>query len=167
MAMTPQGLSFDVLMAYTAGETRYWYDLFAEHPEALDVEVGEGRMALIRGLVLHIFAVELRYAERLLGEDATSYETLPVESLDDLFSIFGRGRDKLGRFVERATDDELRTALTFETVTAGTVRATKRTLVGHALLHGIRHWAQIAMALRRAGLGTQWPHDLIFSDAIR
>ncbi|MDQ6885749.1 MAG: hypothetical protein M3068_00505 [Gemmatimonadota bacterium] len=167
MALTPHGLSFDVLMAYTAGETRYWYDLFAEHPGALDVEIGEGRMGKIRGLVLHIFAVELRYAERLLGEEASSYESFSAESLDDLFGIFGRGRDKLGRFVERATDDELRAVLAFETVSAGTVRATKRTLVGHALLHGIRHWAQIAMALRRAGIGTQWPHDLIFSDAVQ
>ena len=34
------------------------------------------------------------------------------------------------------------------------------------MLHGIRHWAQIATALRKAGYKQDWPHDFIFTEAV-
>jgi hypothetical protein len=36
----------------------------------------------------------------------------------------------------------------------------------HTLMHSIRHWAQLATELRKAGFKTDWPHDLLFSDVI-
>jgi uncharacterized damage-inducible protein DinB len=35
------------------------------------------------------------------------------------------------------------------------------------MIHGIRHWAQIATVLRQRGYPTQWFHDILLSDALR
>jgi uncharacterized damage-inducible protein DinB len=163
--VNPPGLSFDVLTAYTRGETRRWYEWFTTHPaDTLDVPVGEGRTATVRGLLVHIFAVELRYAERLLGQRPTPYEELPASSIEEIFAIGGRAAEKLERYLDAATEEDLHRMLTFETVTMGTLSASKQRIVSHSFVHGIRHWAQIATALRQAGHGDQWPHDVLFAE---
>ena len=42
-----------------------------------------------------------------------------------------------------------------------------RKLLFHILLHEIRHWAQIALAIRLAGLEPPGDHDLSYSKALR
>ena len=44
---------------------------------------------------------------------------------------------------------------------------TPRKLLFHILVHEIRHWAQIALAVRLAGLEPPGDHDLFFSRALR
>jgi hypothetical protein len=36
----------------------------------------------------------------------------------------------------------------------------------HALLHSMRHWAQLATALREAGLPTNWGKDFLMNEAM-
>ncbi len=68
------GITFQELMHYTEAETRRWRGFFQQHPDALDLEVGIAGAKEIRGLIVHIFAVELRYAERLVGAVPTPYD---------------------------------------------------------------------------------------------
>ena len=42
-----------------------------------------------------------------------------------------------------------------------------RKLLFHILVHEMRHWAQIALAVRLAGLDPPGDHDLFFSKALR
>ena len=44
---------------------------------------------------------------------------------------------------------------------------TPRKLLFHILLHETRHWAQIALAIRRAGLQPPGNHDLFYSRALK
>lgn len=37
-------------------------------------------------------------------------------------------------------------------------------MVVHMLVHGIRHFAQVATALRRSGRAQLWQHDLILGE---
>ena len=46
-------------------------------------------------------------------------------------------------------------------------RMSARKLLFHILMHEIRHWAQIALAIRLAGLEPPGDHDLFFSQALR
>ena len=46
-------------------------------------------------------------------------------------------------------------------------RLTPRKLLFHILLHELRHWAQIALALRVAGIEPPGEHDLFYSTALR
>ena len=42
-----------------------------------------------------------------------------------------------------------------------------RKLIAHILVHEIRHWAQIALAVRLAGLEPPGDHDLFYSNAMK
>jgi uncharacterized damage-inducible protein DinB len=44
---------------------------------------------------------------------------------------------------------------------------TARKLLFHVLIHEIRHWAQITLAVRLAGFEPPGEHDLVFSPALR
>ncbi len=160
------GVPFTTLLAYRDAETGCWRRWFEAHPSALDVPIGSGPSATVRGLVIHIFAVELRYAERLLGERVTEYDELTPESLDDIFAIGRRARDQIDRFLDSAVDAQMREVVSFATLTAGTITATRYKITANLVNHGVRHWAQIATALRQAGLDDQWGHDFLLSDVI-
>ena len=162
--MTP-GIPFTTLLRYTDGEMRRWHAWLKEQPPSiLDEPIGEGKLATLRGLLVHIFAVELRYAERLLGEPVSSYDSLPADNLDVIFGIGVEARRKLVGFLE--TGPDLDRVLTFETLTAGARSASARKVVIHSIVHGIRHWAQIATVLRERGYPAQWFHDILLSDAL-
>ena len=166
--MNPDALTFGELLAYTDEETGHWHEwLRGQDPAVLEVRVGEGTRATVRELIHHIFAVERRYADRLRGELPVAYDAIPMEPLDTLFEVHRESRVLLRRFVEGATADDWAHVITFETLSAGTHRASKRKILAHALLHGIRHWAQIATALRARGYAQPWGHDLLFSDAVQ
>ena len=64
--MTRCALSFDNFLELTSVEQHRWHAWFTEHPDAWRLPFATGRTATIGGLVLHIFGVELRYAQRLL-----------------------------------------------------------------------------------------------------
>jgi uncharacterized damage-inducible protein DinB len=115
---------------------------------------------------MHIFAVELRYAERLAGLEVTQYESLPTGSVRDLFAIGEKARTHFREYLARVTDADLAVVMEFPTRTAGVLRASKRKMFAHAMLHGVRHWAQLATALREKRHGTDWGHDFLFSDVM-
>jgi uncharacterized damage-inducible protein DinB len=158
------GISFATLLAYRDGEAERWREWLGRHLAALDVPVGAGRTATVGGLIVHIFAVELRYAERLLGRRVTTYEELEPAGIDEIFAIGARARGLIDEFLARADDREMREVLEFQTLTAGTVRATRYKIAANLVNHGVRHWAQIATALRQHEFADQWAHDFLLSD---
>ncbi len=162
------GVSFKELLRYTDLETAKWRTFFrSAGPGILDSGVDTAGQKDLRGVLLHIFAVELRYSERLLEKtDVTTYESLPTGSLDDLFGIHDRARKNFDLWLGQTNDADLAKVLTFKTITAGTLSASKRKILIHALLHGMRHWAQVANILRIQGHKQEWPHDFLFTDAL-
>lgn len=159
-------LSADELLTFSAAETERWQQFFSANPQTLDLPIDIAQAKSVRELVLHIVAVELRYAERLLGEKVTEYAELPSGSARELFSTSTRSAEMLRKFAQQADDAEWAKALTFPTRSAGTLSASKRKIFVHALLHGMRHWAQLATFLRQKGYEQTWRHDFIFSDAM-
>jgi uncharacterized damage-inducible protein DinB len=86
--------------------------------------------------------------------------------MDELFRIFESGRRDLEAWLASASQADLARQYTFETISAGTLSASARKIVIHALVHGIRHWAQLATAVRQQGHPTNWMHDILMSDAL-
>ncbi|HXE91934.1 MAG TPA: DinB family protein [Terriglobales bacterium] len=161
-------LPFDKLIEYEEEEAQKWEKwLRTQPPKALEVPVGTGDTATVRGLIWHICAVEYRHAQRLLGEPPASPEELRRESLDDIFRLGDTARMKMTSFLAGATDAVLNETITFETRTAGTFTSSRRKLLTHILLHGIRHWAQIATALRQAGYKQDWQHDFLMTEVMK
>ena len=75
-------------------------------------------------------------------------------------------RRELEQFAGLIDEDEAMEPRTF-VVREQTVSMSPRKLLFHILLHEIRHWAQIALAVRLAGLDPPGDHDLFYSRALR
>src|SRR5436305_6902996 len=56
-------LSTDELLNYCAEETQHWREWFEQNPAALDLPCDIAGTKNVREVVLHIAAIELRYAE--------------------------------------------------------------------------------------------------------
>jgi uncharacterized damage-inducible protein DinB len=156
-------LRYETLLELTSTEHHRWYQWFLDHPDAWRVPFATGRMATIGQLVLHIFAVELRYTQRLVGEEVTQWEDFSQTSIEDIFELGDNARAQLVQFLTTAPESELDRVLSFETLTAGKVTASKHKIASNIFLHDIRHWGQIATVLRQHGYTDQWPHDLLLS----
>ena len=160
-------ISFIDLLDWNESEANKWRAWFESQPAAvLDLPVKIAQTKNVREFLLHIFAVELRYAQRLNDEPVTSYEELPIGSVADLFSIGDRARAGLRAYLVRTTDEELKSLQEFPTRTAGTLRASERKMFAHTMLHSVRHWAQLATALREAGYEAKWMKDFLISDVM-
>ena len=161
-------ITFRELADYTAAETNRWRDWFAQQPPAvLEISAGTGRTATIRGLIHHVVVVEQRYIARLRDEPVPAYAEIPADPIAETFRVFNAGRDRLDLWLASATDADLAKRLEFQTLTAGTQSASARKIVAHLLLHGVRHWAQIATILRQNGHSIDgWFHDILMSDAL-
>jgi uncharacterized damage-inducible protein DinB len=161
-----RGLSFGELLDYANEETNHWRDWFEKNPPALDVPCDIAGTHNVRELVLHIVIVQLRYAQRLLNQPVTEYAELGSKSAAELFTLAAKSAEDLRSFAVSANDPDWDGTLTFPTRSAGTLTASRRKIFVHALLHGIRHWAQLATFLRQQGYQQDWPHDFIFSSVI-
>lgn len=154
-------LSVDELLAWSERTHDGWRALLTQHPEALalpcDVREGE----TVHDLVLHIVAAELRYAERLAGREATTYEALPRGDAAALYATHDRATALLREALARE-DVDWEEVLEFQTRSAGVLRATRRTILVHLALHGIRHYAQLATIVRQHGVTPGWGMDYLF-----
>jgi len=156
-------LSYKTLLELTSTEHHRWHDWFVEHPDAWTLPFATGRMATIGGVVLHIFAVELRSAQRLSNQEVTTWDEFRQTSIEDVFELGDNARGQLVQFLTTAPEKELDRVLTFQTLTGGTASAGKHKIASNIFLHDIRHWGQIATVLRQIGFTDQWPHDFLLS----
>ena len=167
-----RGLSFGELLDYAAEESNHWRDFFKQHPNALDVPCDIAGTKNVREVVLHIVAVQMRYAERLLNMPITEYESLAARLAqgkpgEELFALSRKSLEDLRSFAIAANDADWDGTLTFPTRSAGELTASRRKIFIHALLHGVRHWAQISTHLRQKGYKQDWQHDFIASRVIK
>jgi uncharacterized damage-inducible protein DinB len=166
MAIVP-ALSYVELLAYTDEETRRWREYFQQNPKALETVIG-GRHNEVRGLVTHIFVSEFRWGQHLVGEQPTPNEAFKPQTLEEVWAIYATARRRMESWVAKASPEEMDRILTVRSATYNRdVTASKRKILTHALIHGIRHWAQIATALRQACFVSDWPHDMLYSPALR
>lgn len=158
------------LLAWNRAETRRWHAWFTAHPAALDVSMGPGAgasTATVRKAILHTFAVDLRYGQRLVGLPVSAFEHIEAGDLDALFALAERAHDLLSGWLAQATAVDLDRVHTFMTLSAGERTATGRKILVHTCTHHVRHWAQIATVLRANGNKSDWPHDFLLNDAMR
>jgi uncharacterized damage-inducible protein DinB len=162
-----RGLSFGELLDYSAEESNHWRDFFTQHPEAMDLPCDIAQTKTVRELALHIVVVQMRYAERLLNMPITDYAKLEGKSGEELFALGRKSLEDLRSFAIAANDADWDGMLTFPTRSAGELTASRRKIFIHALVHGVRHWAQLSTYLRQKGYKQDWQHDFIFSGVIR
>ncbi len=154
------------LIAWNRTEAKRWHGWFTVHPRALEVSMGPSAGS-VRKAIFHTFAVDLRYGLRLVGLPVAAYEHIEAGDTDALFDIAERAYGLLDSWLMQATSADLDRIHTFMTLSAGERTATARKILVHSCTHHVRHWAQIATVLRMNGQKSGWPHDFLFSDAMR
>jgi uncharacterized damage-inducible protein DinB len=161
-------LDFDTFTRYTHEERDKWREWFTSHPDALDVEVQPGgRFATVGALIDHIFIVERRHLQRLTVHPLDTKTGLSGRHAAPLFDYGASVRRELQQFVADLDDDAADRPFAVTVQSGGSFEITPRKLLFHCLLHETRHWAQIALALRRAGFEPPGNHDLFYSRAMR
>ena len=161
------GISLSEMLRFNEQETERWHQFLAQQgPATLDIPVDLGQGKTVRDLLLHMFGVELKYAERLSGGTLTKPSDLPTGTVDEVFGIAATAQGKMKNYLKTASEADLNGKITFPTVSAGEQTATRRKVLGHALIHSLRHWAQLTTEMRRRGYKADWHHDFLFTDAL-
>ena len=162
-------MTIDELLAYTAGERDKWQQWFeAQPPTVLDASVQhEGDFNDVWRLMHHIFLVEKRHTQRL-KQESPLLEQIGVarHNVPGLFSFGRTVREEFMAFIHSASEADLNRTLEIH-FRDQHATLTARKLAFHMLFHEIRHWAQIATAVRNAGFPPPGFHDLLFSSAMR
>jgi uncharacterized damage-inducible protein DinB len=160
-------ITFDELLRYSTGELERWRAWFVDHPEAMEVAVQPGgRLPTVGKLIDHIFLVERRHLQRLAGEPVVDRTGLTGTNAPPLFDYGASVRRELEQYAADLAEDEADDVRTFN-VRDRDWQMTPRKLLFHILVHEVRHWAQVALAVRLAGLEPPGDHDLFFSKALR
>ncbi len=164
--MSALGITLQELLTDNESSTGKWQAWFQANEAALAVPCDIYNSGTVRGLLKHIFAVELRHSQRLCDEEVVAYDAIPAGSVADLFGVHARATENLRNFLSGANDTILEEVIALQTVSAGTIHASRRKLFAHIMLHSIRHWAQLSTLLRENGFKTDWPKDFLFSEAM-
>lgn len=163
--MTP-ALTLEEILGWSNESAQRWFLFFAAQPAALALPCGIYKTETVLGLVRHIVIVEIRYAQRLSGLAVIEYDAVPEISLDPLIALH---IDAVTHFHALLVDpaQNWEEELEFKTLTAGTLYASRRKILAHTFLHGIRHWAQLATLCRAAGYAPGFSGDLMASSSLR
>ena len=159
-------ITLDELFGWTAEERAKWRPWLKSHPEALAVVVQPGgRFPTVASLIDHIFLVEHRHTLRLQGQELPAASGVNPADVDALWAYGDRGRASVHAYLPTLPAEDVNTPRDV-IVATGTYSMSPRKLLFHMALHEVRHWAQIASALRAAGFAPPGDHDLFYSKAL-
>jgi uncharacterized damage-inducible protein DinB len=163
--MTQPALTAEETMAWLDRTSDNWRDLIATHPEILTLPCDIMGVATVAQLLQHIVAVELRYAEQLTGLPPTDYTAIPYDSVT---AIYATHQHAIALFKELlASNIDWNESIEFITRSMGPMRSHRKTILFHALLHGMRHYAQLATLVRQHGIKPGWQMDYLVMDIER
>ena len=162
----PLSISAEDLLKWNDVSANKWHAFSNAHPELLALPCDIRQSGTAAHLLQHIVAVELRYAQRLSSHPETDYNDVPCNTPDEIFSTHQR---TLGLLRPLLADElyDWSTEIEFDTITLGRLRASRQGILVHALMHSIRHYAQLATLVRQHGLKPDWPMDFLFIAATR
>ena len=160
-------ISIDELLRYSSEERDKWRQWLVRHPAAMESPVQPaGGFPTIGKLIDHIFIVERRHLQRLHGQPLSTATGLTGNNVPPLFDYGASVRRELEQYVRDLGDEEADEVRQFN-VRDRMWPMSPRKLLFHILLHELRHWAQVALAIRLAGFDPPGDHDLFYSHALR
>jgi uncharacterized damage-inducible protein DinB len=159
------GITFEELLIWNEQSAEFWKSHFEANPSLLELPCGIGGAATVQELVRHIWGAELRWFERLAGTGETPREQIPTGPLEALFGVHQRAIGIFGGLLagpEIAWNDPY--VLRFDWIPEDRRTVSRRKIAAHALIHGQRHWAQIATLVRSAGFPSNYWGDVLFAN---
>jgi uncharacterized damage-inducible protein DinB len=162
--MTQPTLSAEEILAWSETTAAGWRKLLTSHPELLTLPCDIAGTKTVAELLQHIVAVELRYAERLADLPISDYANIAFDSVKSIYATHDRAIAIFKQLLASENYDWNAT-VDFNTRRTGPLHSDRKTILFHALLHGIRHYAQLASLVRQCGVKPDWPMDYLFMHA--
>ncbi|MGD0901829.1 MAG: DinB family protein [Terracidiphilus sp.] len=164
--MTP-AITMQELLVWSQESSSFWNEHLKANPALLELPCGIGGAANVQEFVRHIWAVELRWSQRIAGLPQLAREAVPAGPLEALFALHQQAVEILrGLLDDPAQDWEKTISLEFDRLPPHSRNVSRRKILGHALFHSQRHWAQLATLVRVAGFPSGFMGDLLISAAL-
>jgi uncharacterized damage-inducible protein DinB len=162
------GIALEELVAWNDEAARYWKAHLEANPHLLALPCDIGPATSVQEFVRHIWAAELRWAQRLASLPVITKEQLPEGPLDALFALHTQGTT-VYHGVLAGTDEDWNKpyVLEFDWVPVEARTVSRRKIALHALFHSQRHWAQLTTLIRQAGFPSGFRGDLLFSVGLK
>jgi len=157
--MSAPVLTAEEMLAWNERTAKTWRQLAEEHPEVLDLQCDIYGVKTAGQLLQHIVAVETRYAQRLAGVTETGYDAIPYGTASEIFGAHEAAMQAIRAELAKPCDWDSK--MEFQTLTMGRARASRKTIFFHALMHSIRHYAQLATLVRQHGFKPAYPMDYL------
>jgi len=95
----------------------------------------------------------------------TEYAAIPFGSSAEIYATHERAMALLRALLDSGVDWNQR--IDYVTRSMGPARSLRKTILFHALLHSIRHYAQLASLVRQHGFKPGWQMDYLVMDIER
>jgi uncharacterized damage-inducible protein DinB len=164
--MTP-AITLEELLVWIQESADFWRTHLNANPALLALPCGIGGTATVQEFVKHIWGAELRWAQRLAILPVANPKDFPAGPLDALYDLHLKAvqiyREHLAD-PAISWEETMKFDLPFLPPEARTM--SRRKILGHALFHSQRHWAQLGTLVRMAGFPSEFKGDLIFTQAL-
>jgi uncharacterized damage-inducible protein DinB len=161
-------VTMEELLGWNEESSSFWKSHLDANPAVLELPCGIGGAPAVLDLVRHIWAVELRWAQRIANVPELPRESVPIGPLDALYKLHNQAMDVFRSLIDDPAQDwEAIKTIDYEWLPPNARHASRRKLFAHALFHSQRHWAQLATLVRAAGLPSGFKGDLLFTAALR
>jgi uncharacterized damage-inducible protein DinB len=161
------GITLEELLVWNEEVSDFWKAHLNANSHLLKLPCDIGGTKDVQEFVRHIWGVELRWAQRLAGLPVIAKEDIPAGPLDALFALHTQAME-IFRGLLAADEASWSESFTLDLAFIPPERRTvsRRKIGAHALLHGHRHWAQLATLVRAAGFSSGFGGDMLFSRAL-
>jgi hypothetical protein len=164
--MTP-AITLEELLAWSQEASHFWKAHLNANPSLLELPCGIGGSTNVQEFVRHIWGVDLLWAQRAAGLPVIDRKTIPAGPLDLLYGLHLSAVEIFRTLLDDPAHNwEEAFTLDHPSVPPEMRAFSHRKLLGHALLHSQRHWAQLATLVRNAGFPSGYKGDLLFSQAL-
>ncbi len=138
-----------------------WRGFVNTNPAILTIPSDIREAKTVGQVLQHVSAVELRFAQRLAAQPESDYADVAYGTGDEIYATHTRALDLIRTLLADPAYD-WSVEFDFNTITAGRIRASRQAVFIHALMHSIRHYAQLATLVRQHGFKPNWPMDYLY-----
>lgn len=155
------------LLLWNEEASSFWKKHLEANPALLDLPCTIGGAATVNDFVRHIWGAELRWAQRLAGLPELPREAVPTAPLDAIYKLHIQASGIFRGLLNEPDENwESPYTLSIPRISPDKITMSRRKVLGHALLHSPRHWAQLATLVRNAGFPSDFRGDLLFTSAL-
>ena len=161
----PLTIAIEKLIAWNEDTAEKFHDFIKAQPAIFslpsDIRSSDETVA---GTLQHIVYLELRFANLMAGFSKIPLEGIPKDSIEAIHATHMRATAIVRQLLADPTFDWSQ-ELTFEIPNLGPLNASRETYLIHLTMHSIRHYAQLATIVRKAGFEPNSRMDYLFTQA--